>query len=175
MMMVQSAMAAIVRMRPYGSPRDIIEALNDVLYENIRKRLGQRDHVTFTLFRISPDGKVVFAGAHEDILLRRHTGRFEKIRTPGVWLGAKKGIANVTLDTTLSLDEGDLVVLYTDGITEARNDRGEQYGFDRLCTVVHGLRDQPIEQIRDRVLDDVSCWSTRRDDDATLVLLRQMN
>ncbi len=83
MMMVQSAMAAIVRMRPYGSPRDMLEALNDVLYENIRKRLGQKDHVTFTLFRISPEGKVVFAGAHEDILLRRKTGRFETIRTPG--------------------------------------------------------------------------------------------
>jgi PAS domain S-box-containing protein len=173
MMMVQSAMAAIVRMRPYGSPRDMIEALNDVLYENIRKRLGQRDHVTFTLFRISPDGRCVFAGAHEDILLRRSTGRFEKIRTPGVWLGAKKGIANVTLDTSITIGEGDLMVLYTDGITEARDANGKQLELEGLQRMVAEVADRPVREICDHVINRSLARTKQQLDDMSIVVVRR--
>jgi serine phosphatase RsbU (regulator of sigma subunit) len=46
MMMMQSAMAAIVAMRPGGSPRDMLMGLNEVLYDNIRTRMESREHVT---------------------------------------------------------------------------------------------------------------------------------
>jgi PAS domain S-box-containing protein len=174
MMMVQSAMAAIVRMRPYGSPRDMIEALNEVLYDNIRKRLGTRDHVTFTLFRLDADGRVVFAGAHEDIILWRSSNRtFECIRTPGVWLGAKRGIRNVTIDTTLNLDPDDLLVLYTDGITEARNASGEQLELERLVAMVGEVVDASVEEIRDHVIAKTRSWMKQQDDDISLVVVRR--
>src|SRR6185503_11829920 len=100
-------------------------------------RLKARDHVTFTLFHLGTNGRVAFAGAHEDILLWRARGRrLERIRTPGVWLGAKRGISDVTLNTTLSLEPNDLLVLYTDGITEARNKAGKQLELDGLSAMV---------------------------------------
>jgi serine phosphatase RsbU (regulator of sigma subunit) len=175
MLMVQAAVAGLVARDPHASPREAVTIVNRVLFENIRHRMLKDDFVTFSLLRVSKR-RIVFAGAHEHFLVvRNQSKQVESIATPGTWLGVMPDIGRFTTETTVDLEPNDLVVLYTDGITEARNDRGEQYGFDRLCTVVHGLRDQPIEQIRDRVLDDVSCWSTRRDDDATLVLLRQMN
>jgi serine phosphatase RsbU (regulator of sigma subunit) len=84
-------------------------------------------------------------------------------------------ISRFTTETVIDLEPNDLVVLYTDGITEARNERGEQYGCDRLCAAVQRYRDAPIEEIRDGVLADVSRWTPNREDDATLVLLRQSN
>lgn len=174
MMMVQSAMSAIVRMRPYGSPRDMIEALNEVLYDNIRKRLGTRDHVTFTLFRLDADGRVVFAGAHEDVILWRSSTRtIERIRTPGVWLGAKRGIRNVTIDTTFNLEPDDLLVLYTDGITEARNASGEQLELDRLVAMIEEVVDAPVEEIRDHVIAKTRSWMKEQHDDISLVVVRR--
>jgi len=174
MMMVQSSMAAIVRMRPYGSPREMIDALNDVLFENIRNRLSTRDHVTFTLFRIGAEGKVVYAGAHEDILLWRAQSRtLEKLRTPGVWLGAKRGITNVTIDTTVNLADGDLMILYTDGITEARNAQGKMLELEGLSAIVLEVVDRTPEEIRDHIVARTRAFMKVQHDDISVVVVRR--
>ena len=174
MMMVQSAMAAIVRTRPFGSPRDMVDTLNEVLYDNIRTRLGTRDHVTFTLFRLEADGRVMFAGAHEDVLLwRASTRKLEKIRTPGVWLGAKRGIRNVTLDTTLRLEPRDLLVLYTDGVTEARDASGKMLELDGLIAIIEPVVDRTPEEIRDHIVASTRAWMKAQDDDITVVVVRR--
>jgi serine phosphatase RsbU (regulator of sigma subunit) len=175
MLMVQSAVAGLVARDPNASPRDAVTIVNRVLFENIRHRLLKDDFVTFSLLRVS-DRRIVFAGAHEHFLIVRNgSKRVESIATPGTWLGVLPDIARFTTETVVDLEPNDLVVLYTDGITEARNGRGEQYGFDRLCAAVERFRDDPIEQIRDSLLAEVSQWSPNREDDATLVLLRQAN
>jgi serine phosphatase RsbU (regulator of sigma subunit) len=175
MLMVQSAVAGLVARDPNASPRDAVTIVNRVLFENIRHRLLKDDFVTFSLLRVT-DRRIVFAGAHEHFLVVRNgSKRVEPIATPGTWLGVLPDIGRFTTETVVDLEPNDLVVLYTDGITEARNERGEQYGFQRLCDAVERWRDDPIEQIRDAVLADVSQWSTQREDDATLVLLRQSN
>jgi serine phosphatase RsbU (regulator of sigma subunit) len=149
--------------------------LNRVLFENIRHRLIKDDFVTLSLLRVT-DRQIVFAGAHEQFLVcRAKTGVPEPVVTPGTWLGVMPDIARFTTETTLDLEPEDLVVLYTDGITEARNAGGEQYGLERLGAMIQRYRKKPIEEVRDAVLDDVSAWSARRDDDATLVLLRRAN
>jgi serine phosphatase RsbU (regulator of sigma subunit) len=175
MLMVQSAVAGLVARDPHASPRDAVTIVNRVLFENIRHRLLKDDFVTFSLLRVS-DRRIVFAGAHEHLLvMRAGSTRVESIATPGTWIGVLPEIGQFTPETTIDLEKNDLVVLYTDGITEARNERGEQYGFDRLCAAVERFREASIENIRDSVLADVSRWSAEREDDATLVLLRQAN
>lgn len=175
MLMVQSAVAGLVARDPKASPREAVTIVNRVLFENIRHRMLKDDFVTFSLLRVT-DRRIVFAGAHEHFLVMRdRSKRVEHIETPGTWLGVLPEIGQFTPETTVDLEKNDLVVLYTDGITEARNEAGEQYGFDRLCKMVERHRDDSIESIRDTVLADVSQWSANRDDDATLVLLRQMN
>jgi sigma-B regulation protein RsbU (phosphoserine phosphatase) len=175
MLMVQSVVAALVAKDPEASPRDAIAVLNRVLFENIRHRLIKDDFVTLSLLRVT-DHRIVFAGAHEHFLVcRARTGVAESIVTPGTWLGVMPDVARFTTETTLELEHDDLVVLYTDGITEARNAGGEQYGLDRLGELIQRYQRRPIEEVRDAVLDDVSAWAARRDDDATLVLLRRAN
>jgi serine phosphatase RsbU (regulator of sigma subunit) len=175
MLMVQSVVSALVAQDPTASPRDAVTILNRVLFENIRHRLIKDDFVTLSLLRVT-DRRITFAGAHEHFLVcRAKTGRAEPIVTPGTWLGVMPDIAKYTTETTLELESNDLVVLYTDGITEARNVGGAQYGLERLGDVVQRNHRKPIEEVRDAVLDDISSWTARRDDDATLVLLRRAN
>ena len=84
MLMMQSGIGALARKMPDAAPRDLLLALNTMLVENVRERLGQREHATLTLIRYRRDGSLTFAGAHEEMLIRRAaTGRCERIETPG--------------------------------------------------------------------------------------------
>jgi len=173
MLMVQSVIAGIVAKDPDASPREAVTILNRVLFENIRHRLIKDDFVTLSLLRVSPR-RIVFAGAHEQFLVcRAKTGLADRIETPGTWLGVVPDIGRFTTETTIDLEPNDLVVLYTDGITEARNSTGEQFGIDRLGAAIERHHEEPLEAVRDHVLDEVARWTAKRDDDATLVLLRR--
>jgi sigma-B regulation protein RsbU (phosphoserine phosphatase) len=173
MLMIQSAVQSLVRLSPQGNPRDLLCALNGALYENIRRRMKRDEHVTFCLARYAADGTLIFAGAHENILVcRADGGEFESIPADGAWLGAMKDVRHVTSQTTFQLRPGDLMVLFTDGVIEARNDAGQEFGFDRLRQQVMDSRDRLPREIRKIIMDAVLAWSPRPDDDVTLVVVR---
>ena len=67
----------------------------------------------------------------------------ERIATPGVWVGAAAQISRATVNSTFTLEKGDLLVLYTDGVTEAANAGGERFDPVRLGQVVEQSCDQP--------------------------------
>ena len=175
MLMMQSGIGALARKMPDAAPRDLLLALNTMLVENVRERLGQHEHATLTLIRYRRDGSLTFAGAHEEMLVRRATtGRCERIETPGAWVGAKRDITAGTVDSTARLHPGDLLVLFTDGLTEAASDEagGARFGIDRLIALVDEHGASPPAVVRDAILAAVSAFSARRDDDVTLLVAR---
>jgi sigma-B regulation protein RsbU (phosphoserine phosphatase) len=173
MLMVQSVIAGLGRKDPDAPPREIVRVLNAVLFDNIRHRLGNDEHVTFSLLRYRRDGRVVFAGAHEEIVIcRAATGKCELVSTPGPWLGAMADVGQVTEDSELLLSDGDVMVLYTDGVTETMDKGGEQFGIERLMAAVEGRRTEPVEKIRDAILDQVAQFGAQQDDDVTLLIVR---
>ena len=173
MLMVQSVISALVRHAPQAAPSDHVRVLNQVLYDNIRNRLGQDEHITLTLLHYQ-DGVFTFAGAHEEILICRAAGGpCEHIQTPGTWLGGMRDISRVTHDSKLELAPGDLMVLYTDGITEAMNEEGVQLGDERFTRVLEENRNEPAAVVCDRVIEAVQAWQARQDDDISLVVIRR--
>jgi len=173
MLMLQSVVSGLVRTHPHSAPRDILCAANAVLFDNIRERMKQDEHMTLTLLRYESGGRLTFAGAHEDILVYRAAeGKTEWIETPGTWIGATRDIEAATRDTVCELRLGDVLVLYTDGVTEARNRNGELYGPERLAAAVARLASEPVEAIRDGLLADVRAWMPKQEDDLTLLIAR---
>jgi sigma-B regulation protein RsbU (phosphoserine phosphatase) len=173
MLMVQSVVAALVRENPEAAPASHLVVLNSVVYENIRNRLRQDEHVTLTLLRCI-EGKVTFAGAHEEIIVcRAGAEQCERIATPGTWLGAVRDISRVTHDTTIELGVGDLMVLYSDGVTEARDAAGEQFGIERLCRVIEASRSQPVDVLRDAIITAVTAWQLDHEDDISVMVVRR--
>jgi serine phosphatase RsbU (regulator of sigma subunit) len=71
------------------------------------------------------------------------------------------------------LEPGDVLLLYTDGVVEARNARKEQYGVQRLARELEAVHDEPVESIRDHLLGAVQQWMDAQRDDITLVVARQ--
>lgn len=176
MLMVQSVVSALITTNPDATPSEVIRVVNAVIYDNVRNRLGQDEHVTLTLLRYHASGKIAFAGAHEDLLVwRRATGICESIPTVGTWVGAIRDVSAVTKDTAMRLDTGDLLVLYTDGVTETMNRFGEQFGVERLRKIIETHSTDPVETIRDVVMEASTLWSYQPpDDDITIVVFRHV-
>jgi sigma-B regulation protein RsbU (phosphoserine phosphatase) len=123
------------------------------------------------------DGSVLLAcGGHPPPLLRRRDGRVEEVAVaPGMLLGSV--VEPHIRDTSLSLERGETLILYTDGFTEAfAPDRKEMFGKERLCEVLGGPRTSlSLEACADEVSAAVQRFTgqTELQDDQTLFLLRR--
>lgn len=173
MVMAQSGVAALVAAEPDAPPSRVLRTLNRVLYDNIKMRLGSNRHMTLSLLRYHSDGRLVVAGAHMDMLrVRARDGGYEFWETPGTWLALVDDIGAVTVDTTHGLEDGDLIVLYSDGLVEAGDARGVHLGSERVAELVAGSRDQPVELVCERLFAMVRDWVEHQEDDITVLVMR---
>jgi sigma-B regulation protein RsbU (phosphoserine phosphatase) len=175
MLTIQSAIAALTRDKPDAAPREILAPLNQVIYENIHHRLEIYEYATLSLIRFFRDGRLVIAGAHEDVIVyRASSGRCDALPTPGTWIGVVDDIVAATVDSEHRLEVGDVMVLFTDGVTEASDAQGAPFGFERLCEAVTAMGREPTERIVGHVMDQVQAWSPRLADDVSVVALRYL-
>ncbi len=72
---------------------------------------------------------------------------------------------------------GDVVLLFTDGVTDAMNADGDLFGEERLAALVAEHGDLPFEELRERILRDIRAFvgDTGLQDDLTFVLLKMDN
>lgn len=173
MLMIQSVVAGLVRREPKASPSALFNVLNAVMFDNVHRRMDQDEYATLTLIRYDGGGRFVFAGAHEDIVVyRARTRRCECIETRGPWVGAVANVTRMIVESEVTLDPWDLMVLYTDGVTEAMDERGVQFSLERLCTIVERVAGEPVEAIRDHLMDAVRSWTVKQEDDMSVVVVR---
>jgi serine phosphatase RsbU (regulator of sigma subunit) len=174
MLMIQSGLSSLMQCGPEGDPAALLCMLNRMLYNNVRLRIGGDDFATLSLLRFCSDGRFTLAGAHEELVLwRAAAGRCEVLHTPGTWIGARQDIEPYTRTHSHRLAPGDVLLLYTDGITEAMTPGGEQFGLERVCALLERLRAAPVEVICDQLFAAVDAWLTApRLDDQTAVVLR---
>jgi serine phosphatase RsbU (regulator of sigma subunit) len=173
MMMLQSVVSALVRSNPQAAPRDVLRVVNSVLYENVRERLQQDEHATLSLIHYRQDGELSFAGAHEDMLvLRAASGKVEAIPTHGTWVGATKDIELATEDARYVLEDGDVLVLYTDGVIEAQNAAKQQFGIERLMQELERSGQLDVVDLRNQLCTAVAGFMAEQRDDIALLVAR---
>ena len=79
---------------------------------------------------------------------------------------------NVYKQAVVTTEPGDRLVFYTDGITEARSEEGEEYGEDRLADRATRASASSIEAMKDDLLADVNAFTGGKfEDDATLIVV----
>jgi serine phosphatase RsbU (regulator of sigma subunit) len=171
MMMCHTAVRTVLHADPDTAPEDLLAQVNTVLTENIRQ-LGEDKYMSITAFRRDPDGTISFAGAHQDVFVYRASAdTVEIFETQGLWLGLTERIADSLRPQRLKLGEGDVLVVHTDGITEAMRD-GSLFDTAGLRQVLGRSRGKTSRQILDdtfRALDGFTV-----SDDATLIVVRQL-
>ncbi len=175
MMQVQSAVATLLSKHPDARPSEVLAQVNGVIYDNVRNRMKRDEHMTISLLRYDDDGRVVVAGAHEDLVIFRAGSKTcETVETRGTWIGMMRSVERHMVETEFRLDPGDVLVLYTDGITEARNGKREQFGLERLTESVARSGDGDARTIRDSLIDAAKAWMVEQDDDVTVMVLRYL-
>ncbi len=173
MMMVQTGTATIVAANPEAHPRDVLKALNQVLYENVHERLEADRHMTMSLLRFRRDGSLRVAGAHMDgVVWRKATQKCELLGTPGTFLAIAQDIDSVNQETSWQLGDGDVLLLLTDGVTEAEDARGVPFDYAGVMEVLENSAAKPVEAIRDSLFRALIAHSPTLVDDATILVLR---
>lgn len=173
MLMMQSAASALCTAKPNATPAELLVLLNKVIYDNVASRLQRSEYVTLSVLRVAANGTVLFAGAHQDIIvLRAATKRCERIATPGAWLGIRDDIVSISRDHSLKLQPGDTMVLFTDGIIEASDASEELFDLTRMIQAIEELPDGSPEAIVDRIFQRVREFTDRQDDDMTALVAR---
>lgn len=175
MLMAQAAIASHFLNDPRAEPARVWREVNALLCENITNRLHDDKYVTAQLLTYAGAGRFICVGAHEwPLVYRAKTGRCEIIEAPGPWLGIAADLSEVPL-TILTVEPGDVLCLYSDGITEAQNSAGEQFDLARMSAVLERtLGEQPpLDEVTKAVFAEVAAFAGRRDDDWTLLLARR--
>ncbi len=131
--------------------------------------------VTFFLATLDPSShRIDYCNAgHEYPLLFRNNGQVEELETEGLVLGA---IENFNFgEGNTGLEPGEILLLYSDGVTEAFNPEGEQFGLERLKKVIEKCREYCSEDILSEVVSAIRDFADGREqsDDITLIIIRR--
>jgi len=174
MLMVQMAVRTLLETN-ITEPEMFLNTLNRAVYENVQ-RMNSDKNLTLSLLWYH-QGTMRFSGQHEEILVVRKGGYLERIDTfdLGFMVGLEADITEFLAQREVHLQTGDGVVLYTDGVTEARNPEKKLYGIERLCEVVSLHWQQPSSQIQQAIITDVRQHiSTQKIyDDITLLVIKK--
>jgi sigma-B regulation protein RsbU (phosphoserine phosphatase) len=134
-------------------------------------------YVTAALAEVAPDtGKLRFVGAgHLDNAIVRANGDITLLASTGAPLGLMSPGLPFT-ETTDVLNSGDTLVLYSDGVTDAQNADGEEFGERRLHDLLRTLAGLSAEEVVSRVLEVVEAFvdGTPQFDDMTILVLRRL-
>jgi ligand-binding sensor domain-containing protein/serine phosphatase RsbU (regulator of sigma subunit) len=174
MLMAQCVFSGHFSAAPNATPDVVLGAINRILRQNIA-RLRDDKYLTAELLMYRGEGEFACAGAHVwPIVLRAETRRCEVIETRGPWLGIVDELGDVPV-SSLKLQVGDVLCLYSDGIVEARNRAKEMYELERFCHAIEAAAQQnaDLDGVADDILRDVARFATGREDDWTLLLVRR--
>ena len=173
MMMAETSITSMINSLGDTTPSAVIEAVNAIIRQNI-SRLGSDHYMTLMVMAIGKD-RITLAGKHQDIIIYRGaSNKTEVISNNGTWLGIADDIGPYLGDTDVEIHKGDLVLLFTDGITEAVNSNGEMYGQLRLEQALNQYADLPIRKLLDKIIAEVNQFQADQLDDMTLVVLKKI-
>lgn len=173
MMMVQTCTQLIIKEDPKVSPRELLRKINIAVCHNL-KMLDEKKYMTLNALAIYPDGRIVHAGLHQDILIfRRKKNRVEEVETHGIWIGLDAAHGVLNEDREFEVDVGDVILLYTDGVTEAIDKEGLMFGSENLKAVLQLSGQRTTMEIKEEILKAIR--KHKKDDDVSMLVLKRIS
>lgn len=161
-------------LKPERSPGQVLRGLHGSLLDH----LDDTSFVTGCLMSLDVEsGEVLLANAgHAYPLIRRAgSGEIEEITMPSIPLGMTLpfGSTHNVAEISVSLDPGDTVLLYSDGVTDLANEAEDFYGEERLIEMFRKTRDVGVDGALDALMTDLDAFKGRAAqlDDVTAVAI----
>jgi sigma-B regulation protein RsbU (phosphoserine phosphatase) len=155
----------------FESPGRILSLLNRHLY---RSTQPEKYATLFLAHYDAASAMLTYSNAGQlPPLVLRRDGSITRLDKGGTVVGLMDGMHYE--EGRLQMQSGDVLVCYSDGVTEPENDFGE-FGEERLMDVVKLYRDQPLHEVSSQVMQALDAWigAEEQPDDITLVLARQV-
>ncbi|HEY5752267.1 MAG TPA: GAF domain-containing SpoIIE family protein phosphatase [Chthoniobacterales bacterium] len=159
------------------SAADVLHRVNRQLFPDIKEDMFismaylilNQSNGQLTLARAGHDAPVLYSASDHSV---------RKLNPPGMALGIDSGgvFDRITRDVTVSLETNDCLVLYTDGVTEAVDSHGMEYGMEKMTHAIQASATQGAAAVLRRLTEDVKSFagSTPQSDDITLIAIRKI-
>jgi sigma-B regulation protein RsbU (phosphoserine phosphatase) len=158
------------------SPADVLKKVNRQLYPDIKEDMFIS--MAYLILDHAHNGVTLARAGHDaPLLYKRQTQTVAPLKPPGLVLGIDSGSVfdRMTNDFNVPLERGDVLVLYTDGVTEALDAEGYEFGIERTIQSVRASAGDGASAIVARVIEDVRNFagSQPQNDDITLIAIRK--
>jgi sigma-B regulation protein RsbU (phosphoserine phosphatase) len=158
------------------SPADVLHKVNRQIYPDIKEDMFIS--MAYLVLNHSRAGVMLARAGHDAPLLYKAGSKtVERVKPPGMVVGIDSGSVfdRLTNDFTITLERGDCLLLYTDGVTEALDSAGDEFGMDRLVESVNAGASDGAEAMIQRVIEGVRNFVGTRSqhDDITLIAIRK--
>ncbi|MDP1853213.1 MAG: SpoIIE family protein phosphatase [Candidatus Omnitrophota bacterium] len=174
-LVVSSLKAALISLIRYNSsPKEILRILNEDLYSY----LEQKKFISMLILEYTVGkNQIVYSSAgHEHILIyRNQENKVEAVKSGGVVLGMFEDISSHLEEKTIILNPKDRILLYTDGVTGAKNSRDERFGLESLVESFAKHSFLSLKEAVNNIYSDVRQFSESKEleDDVALVGLEK--
>ena len=149
--------------------RTIFNKVNYLLFESLERE----NYVTAVYGVLDTKSKILtFSnGGHNPPILYRPNGTIEYLTEGGIALGM---FPNSTYEErSIPLNKGEVIVFYTDGTTEAMNEKREEFGVKRLEEIIRNHRSLPARDLQTKIIDRINEFSGgKRSDDLTMMVIK---
>ena len=158
------------------SPADVLRKVNRQLYPDIKEDMFIS--MAYLILDHERNGITLARGGHDaPLLYKQQSQSVTPVKSPGMVLGIDSGnvFDRITNDFAVPLERDDCLILYTDGVTEALNTEGDEFGLERTTESVRASASNGAQAIVRRVIDDVRNFagSQPQNDDITLIAIRK--
>lgn len=173
MVMVDSLLETFIDIK--DSILDIMISLNKYLKPHLKPSM----FMTMILMEWAPTTGIMkwVGGGHEYLVhMKTKAGQVESIKAGGIAVGMLADNSKLVKEQSLTLEEGDFLVLYSDGITEAKNRSGEDFGLKRLCDFIQSQASMELstDELFQKIAIEVGRFmgGSVQLDDMTLLVLK---
>jgi phosphoserine phosphatase RsbU/P len=158
------------------SPADVLRKVNRQLYPDIKEDMFIS--MAYLILDHQRHGITLARAGHDaPLLYKQQSQTIMPVKSPGMVVGIDSGnvFDRLTTDFAVPLERDDCLVLYTDGVTEALNAEGDEFGLDRMIQSVRASATDGAPTIVKRIIEDVRNFtgSVPQNDDITLIAIRK--
>jgi sigma-B regulation protein RsbU (phosphoserine phosphatase) len=157
-------MAAVAQRTDAAHPGRLLTGMNRALCGNT-----QGQYVTAACVHLDAGSRELrYAAAGHPAMLMLRRGTVTEVAENGLLLAAVDGVEY--LDCSVPIEPGDRLLLYTDGLIEARNTAGEFFGEESLTSLLKSTAAMPPAKAASEIIGQVKRWSSSQDDDLTVLI-----
>jgi serine phosphatase RsbU (regulator of sigma subunit) len=161
--------------KTHSSPKNLLINTNRILYDS----MDRKTFITMTVASIDCETRTLYFSRAGHCPLIKYDSKIKKcemLQPGGIGIGLDKGniFESVLEEKQIALKPNDIYIFYTDGLSEAMNEKDEEYGDNRLAQLIEKNADKSVTELKELIIDSILSFLNGKNlsDDLTLILLK---